>query len=129
MKKLRFFGLIGLMVVVWVIISPAQHKTTLTTVQVKCVAGPNEICPSDQFYSDMQRVKELGIEINKKQNTPPVREWRDAIDLRNGIIDRLNPQILEQNKKGFKYADETGKFVKMTPDELKQFIVQTNQTK
>ena len=91
----------------------------------KCVAGPDEICPSDQFYDDMQREKELTKEIQKKQNSPAVKDWREAIDLRNGMGDRLNAQIREQNKLGFRWADDRSKFVKMTPEELKQYIAQT----
>jgi hypothetical protein len=89
-----------------------------------CVAGPNEVCASDQFYGDMQRLKALNKEVTAKQNSAPIREWREAIDLSNGMAQRLNAQIIEENKLGFKWDDSKGRFVKMTPDELRQLAAQ-----
>lgn len=89
-----------------------------------CVAGPNEVCPSDQFLEDMNRVKDLDLDVKDKSTSPAVKSWREEIDLRNGMIDRLNPLITEQNKQGLKWSQDIGKFVRMTPDEYKQYMAQ-----
>jgi hypothetical protein len=81
-----------------------------------CVAGPNELCASDQFHSDRLRVKELDKEITEQTKSGAVRSWQDKIDLRNGLAERLNAQMDVELKQGYNWNDDKGRFVCPTND-------------
>lgn len=68
-----------------------------------CVAGPNEVCPSDLWVKDFYRLRDL-----QNKWTPP----QDTTDLMNGMIQRLSKEV----PAGYTWNDEKLRFVKVTQD-------------
>lgn len=90
-----------------------------------CVAGPGEVCASDQFVDAMHRLKDLDKEISDKQKSScAVKDWLDTIRLRNGLSEEVNAQIKDMNSKGFGWNDSKIRFAQFTPDQIRQIQAQ-----
>ena len=85
-----------------------------------CVAGPNEVCGSDQFVEDRARVKEMDKEIAVMAHSKAIREWQDKIDLRNGIAERNNAQLNEAKKSGLDWDEAKQRFLKQDKPQVAQ---------
>jgi len=58
-----------------------------------CVAGPNELCPSDQFLYDTQHLKEMKQDLAKRAQSSEVRTFQDEVDTAGGLQQRLVNEI------------------------------------
>jgi hypothetical protein len=66
------------------------HHASATT--YNCVAGPNELCASDQYYEDMMHFKALQKDLAKRQVSSEIRAYQDEHDLVTGLASRLFQQ-------------------------------------
>lgn len=76
-----------------------------------CVAGPDELCASDQFFSDYQRWKTLKADLAKQQESTELRDLQNKSDQLSGMTTRLSQQIPQ----GYAWDEKKSRFVKASP--------------
>ena len=90
-----FIAVITVVFIALLVIVPAYLLIThhSSDASYSCVAGPGEICASDQFYADYVRWDKLRHELPAMQQVKAVRELQDKSDLLDGMTRRLNAAI------------------------------------
>jgi hypothetical protein len=89
------------------IVSAQTKKPAKTeTKESKCIAGANELCASDKFYSEYARLKE----IQAKYAPPP-----DVQLIMRGITADLQDEINLESGQGYKWDEKKYLFTKPAP--------------
>lgn len=76
-----------------------------------CVPATGDLCPTDQWYADWQRLQELNSEIAKDQQAPAIAALQDKIDRSLGLSQRLRQMIPQ----GYEWSVEKKRFVASKP--------------
>src|SRR5690348_11363751 len=72
-----------------------------------CVAGPNEVCPSDAFIKDYDNLKSLQADLNQRLESDAVKKVVEEQDEINGGVQRLSKLVPQ----GYTFNEDKLKFV------------------
>lgn len=109
--------LFGLLAVVTSSILAYRLITKDKTETPKCVAGPGEICPSDDFITELDELKRLDDQQRTLSQSKVVKELIAINDTRRGMADRMQQEINStlQANPGHMWDGNKRKFVPAPP--------------